>query len=90
MKRERRRCVHITHKSQLSPTYTGFADDLLDDNLPRTILNYANGQSFEEHFEVIDDKVSRVDLEKLFGGKTGLVINSSMLIKKFDVSNRGR
>ena len=51
---------------------SGFADDLLDDGLPRTILNYANGQSFEEHFEVtVAGEVSRVDLAKLFGGKTG-------------------
>ena len=49
---------------------TGFNDELLDDGLPRTILNYANGQSFEEHFEVtVAGEVSRVDLAKLFGGE---------------------
>ena len=48
---------------------TGFNDELLDDGLPRTILNYANGQSFDEHFEVtVAGEVSRVDLAKLFGG----------------------
>ena len=49
---------------------TGFNDELLDDGLPRTILNYANGQSFDEHFEVtVAGEVSRVDLAKLFGGE---------------------
>ena len=55
---------------------TGFNDELLDDGLPRTILNYANGQSFDEHFEVtVAGEVSRVDLAKLFGGKRPSIID---------------
>ena len=46
--------------------------------MPRTILNYANGQAFpggggdEEHFEVIGDEVRRANLAELYPGKSGV------------------
>ena len=65
-----KRNLHDKKKS-----FTGFSDENLDDGLPRTILNYANGQSFDEHFEVtVAGEVSRVDLAKLFGGERPSVI----------------
>jgi hypothetical protein len=35
-----------------------------DDDLPMSILTYANGPGFEDHYEVKHDEVSRVDLSK--------------------------
>ena len=49
--------------------FLGFADAPLDDGLPVTILNYANGQSFDEQFEVVEGKVKRVDLSELYPGR---------------------
>ncbi len=51
---------------------TGFSDAPLDDGLPYTILNYANGQSYEDHFEVVGDEVSRVDLNSLYPGSANM------------------
>ena len=51
--------------------FLGFADVPLDDGLPVTILNYGNGQSFDEHFEVEEGQVKRVNLSELYPGMFG-------------------